>query len=312
MAPEQVFGERALDHRVDLWALGVILHELLTGSRPIDAKNYGQIAKKLLTEPVRSIVEFRADLPIEVIVLVDHLLVRDCRDRLSDLREVVEVLAKYTDARRPTFGPPRPLRARIDPGSTAAPGWTSDRIYEPEAREHDAEASTLAADATPPLDTDASHVTSPRPIARPPRHAALAMAIGALGLAAIGVVVRFVFPGSSSAKPTASSSTAMAPSVVTFAQTTASVASPTKARAVAAAPTPWPSLPVAAAPSSEPTQAVSPSRNVPPAPTRATPKPTASTPAAPRSAAAASLAVAPPLLPPEASATGGLVTKPPF
>ena len=70
MAPEQVFGEKNLDHRVDIWAIGVILHEALTGYRPIEGENYGQIAKKLLSGPIVTIATRRPDLPEDVITVV--------------------------------------------------------------------------------------------------------------------------------------------------------------------------------------------------------------------------------------------------
>ena len=47
MAPEQLFGEEDVDGRADAWALGVVLHECLTGRRPIEAANLGQLLKRI-------------------------------------------------------------------------------------------------------------------------------------------------------------------------------------------------------------------------------------------------------------------------
>jgi serine/threonine-protein kinase len=107
MAPEQIFGERELDHRVDVWSIGTMLFEMLAGERPVLGDNYGQIAKRLLTERIPSIRDRRPDLPDAIVEVIDRMLARERGDRLADLREAADVLAPYASQPRPSFGPPR-------------------------------------------------------------------------------------------------------------------------------------------------------------------------------------------------------------
>ncbi|MDI7267085.1 MAG: serine/threonine-protein kinase, partial [Myxococcota bacterium] len=51
MAPEQARGRKSVDHRVDVYAVGVILYEMLTGKRPFDGETYNEILVKVVVDP---------------------------------------------------------------------------------------------------------------------------------------------------------------------------------------------------------------------------------------------------------------------
>jgi hypothetical protein len=65
MAPEQVNGDAA-DHRVDLWALGVVLYEMLAGAPPFPGENDGIIINKILRHDPVPLRHLRSDVPPQV------------------------------------------------------------------------------------------------------------------------------------------------------------------------------------------------------------------------------------------------------
>jgi eukaryotic-like serine/threonine-protein kinase len=106
MAPEQAMAERDLDHRVDLWAFGVILYETLSGARPVEGDSVGQVVKHLMTTGIMPLERVVPGLPPSLTELVTRLLSRDRHRRPEDMREVFDVLQKLTGVRARSFGAP--------------------------------------------------------------------------------------------------------------------------------------------------------------------------------------------------------------
>ncbi len=94
MAPEQA-QSTGVDHRVDVWAIGVIAYECLTGVRPIEGMNSRQRVERLLTDAIVPIEQMVPDLPGEISACVTGMLARDPARRPGDLREVGTLLARY-------------------------------------------------------------------------------------------------------------------------------------------------------------------------------------------------------------------------
>jgi serine/threonine-protein kinase len=117
MPPEQAFGERNLDHRVDVWALGIVLYECLCGVRPFHGDNVGQVLRAVAGAEIVPLGELCPDLPADVASLVASMLVRSREGRLSDLREVSEVLTRHVGDARSHSQPPR----RTDPEALTMP-----------------------------------------------------------------------------------------------------------------------------------------------------------------------------------------------
>jgi len=97
MSPEQMFGEKDLDHRSDVWSLGIILYECLTGRRPTEAENFGQILKLITTGSIPPLHSVAPQVPLDVAELVGRMVTRD-RTLRPELSEVLEVLRRYSSS----------------------------------------------------------------------------------------------------------------------------------------------------------------------------------------------------------------------
>src|SRR6185503_1266237 len=65
MSPEQMQSAHDVDHRADIWALGVILFELLTTEVPFDGESLPEVCIKVATRAPRSLRALRDDIPEE-------------------------------------------------------------------------------------------------------------------------------------------------------------------------------------------------------------------------------------------------------
>ncbi len=111
MAPEQSFGGRDQDYRVDIWSIGVIAYELLSGSRPIEGENTSRVLRNLLAQGITPLEQLAPDLPAHVSKLVMSMLARERSDRPHSLRDVYLMLDPE---------PPGTVRSHALPGEPQA------------------------------------------------------------------------------------------------------------------------------------------------------------------------------------------------
>jgi serine/threonine-protein kinase len=109
MSPEQLRGDRDVDGRADIWALGIVLFELLTAEGAFDAPTMPQLCMRIMSEPPRRASELRADLPPGLDAVIDRCLQRDRAARFADVAALADALAPFARAVVivPTPAPPR-------------------------------------------------------------------------------------------------------------------------------------------------------------------------------------------------------------
>ncbi|MFT3890329.1 MAG: WD40 repeat domain-containing serine/threonine protein kinase [Anaerolineales bacterium] len=91
MAPEQAQGT-AIDGRADIYALGIILYEMLTGKQPYEADTPMGVAIKHITDPVPHILDANPNLPYEIEEIIQKAMAKDRDDRYSTAHEMVDAL----------------------------------------------------------------------------------------------------------------------------------------------------------------------------------------------------------------------------
>jgi TolB-like protein/Tfp pilus assembly protein PilF len=96
MSPEQVRGKR-VDQRTDIWSLGVVLHEMVTGLRPFGGDDAQGVIHSILTERPPSMSSLRPDVPPQLDRVVARALAKDPEDRYSSADELLADLSS-TDA----------------------------------------------------------------------------------------------------------------------------------------------------------------------------------------------------------------------
>ena len=111
MAPEQCEGKTEIDHRADIYSLGVLLFEMLTGKVPFGGDGYGEIIVKHITMPPPSVRSLVPELTPELDLILFRALAKDRTQRFQTMAELRDALLdpnRYASA-APVVGIPDDL-----------------------------------------------------------------------------------------------------------------------------------------------------------------------------------------------------------
>jgi serine/threonine protein kinase len=118
MSPEQARGDAVIDGRSDLYALGAIIFQMLSGKLPYESTTPLGLAMKHITDPVPSIVQVRPDLPPSYDRVIETAMAKDPTARFQSGQELADALDTVT---RQIGSPAPPVASQVFASQVVAP-----------------------------------------------------------------------------------------------------------------------------------------------------------------------------------------------
>ncbi len=99
MSPEQMRSSKDVDRRTDVWSLGVILHELISGDVPFSGSGFPEVLVKVMTEAAPGLRSLRPEVPAGLEAVVSRCLSKSPADRFSSVAALAVALSPFASAR---------------------------------------------------------------------------------------------------------------------------------------------------------------------------------------------------------------------
>ena len=131
LSPEQLSNPAAVDQRSDIWAVGLLLYELLLGRSPFYGMNTAQICLAICQGPIPALEAARAQLPPGLHAVITRCLMVDPKQRYQSADELATDLEPFSSRHEnaqharaePPKAPPRPRDAQPSPWRGLVPRW---------------------------------------------------------------------------------------------------------------------------------------------------------------------------------------------
>ena len=188
MSPEQLHDAKRVDARADIWALGVVLHELIAGTRPFEGDSAAAVGARIAAGEPKRLRDAAPNAPAELEAVVLQCLSKDPEKRFPDLGALARALAPFAEGAAPAATKRRGratgiivLALAAIAGVVVVARTDSDPIARPDGKPLAASTATSAPPTSPPttslptlpLATETTAAIAP-PASPPPSAAAIA------------------------------------------------------------------------------------------------------------------------------------------
>ena len=146
MSPEQLKG-KTVDHRTDIFALGVVLYEMCVGSRPFAGEDLAELISSIMRDAPRSVTDMRQDVPRHLGRIIGHCLEKSVTDRYQSALDIRNEL--------------RSLRNELGSGASAASGTVLESGPVPPTATMPSAGGTMPSGQTPATHSSPSGMSAP-------------------------------------------------------------------------------------------------------------------------------------------------------